>query len=245
MSRTLSRGDSSRGTLTNEIHDAVRDAQGARRLDAAAQLDDLGLELARGVPRVAVGGLAVLLQLEAGEVLLGEVDEAGADVLADQVPAVGVGALDGDLDLQLAAAEAEVHDGLAAAGLAVGRADLAGHAAGPGGAPVAGLVLLHLVVARDAQVDLALADKGRDVGRGEEDERDGQVLDEGDVEPVLPAELDVGALEQVKRRLLQPALLSEGRVALAGAVCLRGLGGGGGSRGRKRTLGDGEEQPAF
>lgn len=56
--------------LTNKIHNAVRDAQGARRLHAAAQLDDLGLELARGVPRVAVCGLAVLLQLEAGEVLL-------------------------------------------------------------------------------------------------------------------------------------------------------------------------------
>lgn len=163
--------------LTDKVHDAVRDAQGARRLHAPAQLDDLGLELARGVPRVAVGGLAVLLELEPGKVLLREVDEAGADVLADQVPPRRVPAPDGDLYLQLAPAEAEVHDRLAAAGLAVGRGDLSRHAPGPRGAPVAGLVLLHLVVARDAQVDLALADKGGDVGRGEEDERDGQVLD--------------------------------------------------------------------
>lgn len=141
-----------------------------------------------------------------------------------------VAALDGDLDLQLAAAEAEVHDGLTAAGLAVGRGEVPGHAPGPGGAPVAGLVLLHLVVARDAQVDLALADEGGDVGRGEEDERDGQVLDESDVESVLPPELDVGALEQVKRRLLQPALW---RVVscvswppVCGLRCLRGWGAG-------------------
>lgn len=174
-------------------------------------------------------------------------DEAGADVPPDQVLAGGVGALDGDLDLQPAGAEAEVHDGLAAAGLAVGRGDLPRHAPGPRGAPVARLVLLHLVVARDAQVDLALADEGRDVRRGEEDERDGQVLDEGDVEPVLPPELDVGALEQVKRRLLQPALW---RVAccVSWLFCLRARrlwGQRPGRRGGKRTLGHGEEQPAF
>lgn len=58
----------------------------------------------------------------------------------------------------------------------------------------AGLVLLDLVVARDAEVDLALADEGGDVGGGEEDECDGEVLDEGDVEAVLATELDVGAL---------------------------------------------------
>jgi hypothetical protein len=171
------RSATNEGILTNKVHNTVRDAQGARRLHAAAQLDDLGLELARGVPRVAVGGLAILLQLEAGEVLLGEVDEAGADVLADQVAAVFVAALDGDLDLQLAGPEAEVHDRLAAAGLAVCGRDLAGHAPGPRRASVPGLVLLHLVVARDAQVHLALADEGRDVGRREEDERDGEVLD--------------------------------------------------------------------
>ena len=171
-------------------------------------------------------------------------DETGADVPAYQVLAVDVAALDGDLDLQLAGAEAEVHDGLAAAGLAVGRGDLAGDAPGPRGAPVAGLVLLHLVVARDAQVDLALADEGGDVRRGEEDERDGQVLDEGDVESVLPPELDVGALEQVKRRLLQPALW-RGGVALAGRLYAGSGASKAGAPGCERTLGDGEEQPAF
>lgn len=38
-------------------------------------------------------------------------------------------------------------------------------------------MLLDLVVARYAQVDAALAYEGRDVGGGEEDQSDGQVLD--------------------------------------------------------------------
>ena len=67
-------------------------------------------------------------------------------------------------------------------------------------------MLLHLVPARDAEVDLALADEGGDVGGREEDEGQGEVLDEGDVEAVLAAELDVGTLKEVERRLVQPAL---------------------------------------
>ena len=128
-------------------------------------------------------------------------DEAGADVLPDQVLALDVLALGGHLDLQLAGAKAEVHDGLAALRLRVGgggRVPLVAHAAGAGEGAHAGIVLLHLVVARDAQVDAALADKGGDIGGGEEYEGDGQVLDKGDVEAVLTAELDVGALEEVQ-----------------------------------------------
>jgi hypothetical protein len=193
--------------LTNKIDDAVGHAQGTGGLDAPAELDNLGAELA-GVHLDGVGD-APLLQLEAGKVLAGQVDEAGADVLADQVLACRVLALGGHLDLQAAGAEAEVHDGLAALGLAGGGAGgvpLVAHAAGAGEGAGAGIVLLHLVVARDAQVDAALADKGGDVGGGEEDEGDGQVLDQGDVEAVLTAELDVGALEEVQGRLKEATL---------------------------------------
>lgn len=81
---------------------------------------------------------------------------------------------------------------------------------GAGFAPHTGLVFLHLVVACDAQVDLALAYKGGNVGGGEEDEGDGEVLDKGDVEAVLTAELDVGALEEVEGGLLEAALWGVG-----------------------------------
>lgn len=65
---------------------------------------------------------------------------------------------------------------------------------------------LDLVVAGDAEVDAALADKGRDIGGGEEDEGNGEVLDEGDVEAVFAAELDVGALEEVESSGIETAL---------------------------------------
>jgi hypothetical protein len=74
-------------------------------------------------------------------------------------------------------------------------------------------VLEHLVAARDAERDLALADEGRDVGRGQEDERDGQVFAQRDVEPVVPVELDVGALEDVERRVEEAALCGAGLAA--------------------------------
>lgn len=58
-------------------------------------------------------------------------------------------------------------------------------------------MLGDLVPARDADVDAAFTDEGRDVGRGEEDERDGEVLDEGDIEAGFAAELHVAAGEEV------------------------------------------------
>lgn len=39
-----------------------------------------------------------------------------------------------------------------------------------------------LVATCDSEVDAAFTHKGRDVGCGQEDEGDGEVLDEGDVE---------------------------------------------------------------
>lgn len=127
-------------------------------------------------------------------------DEAGANGAADEILARDESALLGDLDLEAAAAEAQVHDHVAARGGGIGA--LAGARLDADG----GIVLLDLIPARYAEVDAALADKGRDVGGGQEDEGNGEVLDEGDVEAVLAAELDVGTLEQVQRGLVQPAL---------------------------------------
>lgn len=76
-------------------------------------------------------------------------------------------------------------------------------------------MLGDLVAARDAQIDAAFADEGRDVCGGEEDECDGQVLDQGDVEARLAAKLDVAAGEKVQGGLLETALCLWGLIALA------------------------------
>ena len=100
----------------------------------------------------------------------------------------------------------------------------AGHAPHPGRTPDAGLVLLDLVVAGDAQIHLALAHKRRDVGGGEEDQRDGEVLDERDVETGFAAELDVRAGEEVECCLLEAALYFFYRMRLALVFDLSGMG---------------------
>ena len=48
-------------------------------------------------------------------------------------------------------------------------------------------------MACDSQIDVAHADKGGNVGRWEEDEGDGVVDDEGDVQSVVSTELNVGS----------------------------------------------------
>ena len=185
-------------SLTNEIDDTVRDTQGASSLDAAAELDDVCPQLARG--QVNLGAVRVgafELELEPGEVFPGQVDEAGADVLPHQVLALLVRALGRHLYLELAGAEGEIQDGLAALGLAGLGGRLAAHAPRARQTAHAGIVLLYLVEAGDAEVDPALAHEGRDVGSGEKDQGNREVLDERDVEAVLTPELDVGSLEEV------------------------------------------------
>lgn len=228
------------GLLTDEIHDAVGHAQRAGRLDTPAELNDVGAELpSRQLGRV---GHAVLLLLQPGKVLLRQVDEAGPDVLPDQIPALLVLALSGSLDLQAAEAKAKIHNRLAAVGLAVGFGVQAiAHAAGAREGPDSGIVLLYLIVARDAQVDTALADKGGDVCGGEEDEGERQVLDEGDVEAVLASKLDVGALEEVQAGLEEATLLlaEKGSACAASRRANRSEGCG------RHTLGNCKEQTAF
>lgn len=58
-------------------------------------------------------------------------------------------------------------------------------------------MLGDLVTAGDTQIDASLSNEGGNVGGGQEDERDGEVLDEGDVETGFTAELDVAPGQQV------------------------------------------------
>lgn len=68
------------------------------------------------------------------------------------------------------------------------------------------IVLLDLIPSGNAKVDTAFADKCRDIGGGEEDEGYWEVLNESDVEAVLATELDVGALEEVERSVVETTL---------------------------------------
>lgn len=192
----------SRQRLTNKVYDAIGDSQCARCLHAAAQLDDFGLEdlRARGV----VGG-AVCLRLQLGEEVGSQAHEARANCAADEVCAAGVLALLRNLDLELARPKPELRDHLAARALS-GRTSV-----GSGGADGC-IVLPNLIPPRDSKIDAALADKRGDIGGGQEDEGDGEVLNEGNVEAVLSPELDVCALEQVQGRLVQSALCNMARM---------------------------------
>ena len=64
----------------------------------------------------------------------------------------------------------------------------------------------NLVPTCYAQIDPSFSDECRNVGCREEDERDGVVLDKGDIEAGFSAKLDVGAGEEVKSCLLKPTL---------------------------------------
>ena len=79
-------------------------------------------------------------------------------------------------------------------------------------------MFLDLIPARDAQGHLALSDEGGDVGCGEEDERNGVVFDEGDVEAIGATELDVGAGEEVEGGVLEAAFFGDGEEEAVGEV---------------------------
>lgn len=140
---------------TNKINDTIRDAESASSLNTTADILDLRREL-----------LASLRALQVTEESLGEGSEAGHNVAANEVLGLLDIALLRDLHLQLAGAEAQVEELLDVGGLAGGQG---------------GIVLGDLVAASDTQIDAAFADEGRDVGGGQEDQRNGQVLDQRDV----------------------------------------------------------------
>lgn len=172
--------------LTNEIDNAVGNTQSTCGLHTATQLNDLRLKLA-----------SRRHTLQFRKVLPRQVDKARAYALAHQILRDRILSLLGNLGLQLARPKAQVHHHLAAGrngvGLAVGCTD-------------ASVMFLDLVPACDSEVDLALANEGGDIGGGEEDESDGEVLDEGNVEAVLAAELNVGTLEEVQGGGIEPTL---------------------------------------
>jgi hypothetical protein len=67
-------------------------------------------------------------------------------------------------------------------------------------------MLSHLIAPCYAQVDSAFSNKRGDIGGREEDKRERQVLDEGDVEARVAVELDVRAVKEVKAGFVKPAL---------------------------------------
>lgn len=115
-------------------------------------------------------------------------------------------------------------------------------------------MLGNLVAASNTQVDAALADEGWDVSGGQEDQSDGQVLNESDVEAGFTAELDITAGEEVESCLLQTSFC---RVEFAPSVlsslawCFRCVHVGIGTRmcesrfEKGLAFGHGEEKTAF
>lgn len=182
---------SHKASPTNEVNNALGHTQSTSRLNTATQLNNLGAHLAR---RDATSGILALLELP--EIIRSKVDEAGADGLANKVLGSLVFTLFGDLDLELAAAEAKLHHHVAAGRLLLGgEVDRAASQVVVGADT--GIVLLDLIPTSDSQVDAAFANKGRDIGSGEEDEGDGEVFDKGNVETGLTSKLDIGAFEEV------------------------------------------------
>jgi hypothetical protein len=67
-------------------------------------------------------------------------------------------------------------------------------------------MFLNLVPSGDTEVATTLADEGWNVGGGEENQGNGEILDESDIKTVLTTELDVGALEEVQCGSIETAL---------------------------------------
>jgi hypothetical protein len=70
-----------------------------------------------------------------------------------------------------------------------------------------------LIASSDAQVNATLANKGGDIGGGEEDEGKREVLDQRNVKARVAVELDVGAREEVETCLVKTALYHNQRAA--------------------------------
>ena len=139
--------------------------------------------------------------------------------------------------MQLAGAEAQVEDLLDVGGLAGGQG---------------GIVLGDLVAAGDSQINAAFADECRDIGSGQEDQRNGQILDQCDIEAGFAAELDVTAGEEVEGCLLQTSFcIVEFAPSVLVSLCLFLVHVGIAARiyesrfGRALAFGHGEEETAF
>lgn len=128
-------------------------------------------------------GLLLPLRLQSEEVLLRQLRKARDNVLSNQLLRSLDLSILGNLDLELAFSEAKVQD-LIHAGARLG----------------------DLVLSGDSEIDASFADEAGDIGRGEEDERNGEVEAEGDVEARAAVELNVGAVEEVESCGVEAAL---------------------------------------
>jgi hypothetical protein len=72
-----------------------------------------------------------------------------------------------------------------------------------------GIVFLNLVPSGDSEIAAAFADKGRNVGSGEENQSNWEVLHKSDIKAVFAAELDVGTLEEVKCGSIESTLCKD------------------------------------
>ena len=185
---------------TNKIDDAVGNAQSASSLNTAADVLDLSAELAL---------VSIALALELGKERLSEGSEAGDDVATNQLLGLGDVALLRDLHLELAAAEAKVHDLLHVGDFAAGQQRI---------------VFGDLVATGDTEINTAFTDEGGDICGGKENEGDGKVLDQSDVQTGFATELDVAAGQEVQRGLLETALCS-GTTGVSPVLGLGAIGG--------------------
>lgn len=72
-------------------------------------------------------------------------------------------------------------------------------------------MFLNLVPSGDSEIATAFANKGGNIGSWEENESNWEVLYESDIEAVLAAELDVGALEEVECSSIESTLLGNSK----------------------------------
>jgi hypothetical protein len=99
----------------------------------------------------------------------------------------------GDLDLKLAATKVKVENLFDTSGFGWG---------------LGNLILCNLIATGDTEITTTLGDEGRDIGGGQEDEGDGEVLDESNVETRVSVELNVGTVKKLDTCLVKASLCS-------------------------------------
>jgi hypothetical protein len=157
--------------LTYEINDPVCDSQGTGRFDAAAHIFDRRGRASFTLP-VSIGGTSLQLV----KVFFRKIREARHDILPQQFLGFADISLVRDLDLEFAFPKSQIKNLFDSRGIRR-RHD--------------GLVLKHLVPARNPKIHTALANEGGDVSGREENDCHGEVLDEGDIEAIAAVEDNV------------------------------------------------------
>lgn len=70
-------------------------------------------------------------------------------------------------------------------------------------------MLGNLVSSSDTKIDFTFPHERRNICSGKEDQGQGQVLDQRNVQPVVAVELDIGSREEVESRGVQSSLLRD------------------------------------